>query len=251
MASLTRCPDYPYVNLAKAVNLVRNIYPVAKGHPINTQSLFMKLGFNGMTASARETLAALKYYGFVYEPHGTKEVGLTEAALLMFNGVLGSKEQNNAIQQAFFSPAMYAYCWQLWGNDDVSEEVMRSHLVLRKSFSAASLTGFISGYRESREFSGIGQNVETEKAGDSMVVPDLGELIPIDEFIIEDTLPLPLPEVKQETFTLSDGGVSIYFPSEMSREDFEDFEDFEDWLDILKRKVKRSVSVVADQGRLY
>jgi hypothetical protein len=260
---------------------------------VNTESLFMKLGFNGMTGSARKTLAALKYYGFVYQPHGTKEAGLTEAALLIINSVLGSKEQNNAIQQAFLSPVMYAYCWQLWGNDDVAEEVMRSHLVLEKSFNAASLTRFIARYRESREFSRIGQNVEAEEASDTMAIFGVGastqsesqgalhqpipekiqevsdddkHLVfcdyatgnPIEEFVIVDAPPLSLLEVKalvltpqdrsgippisthikQETFTLTEGRVSIHFPSRMSKDDFEDFED---WLDILKRKIKRSI----------
>lgn len=44
--------------------------------------------------------------------------------------------------------------------------------------------------------------------------------------------------MRQETFVLDSGEIVIQWPTEISAESFEDFSD---WLDILKRKIKRSV----------
>jgi len=44
--------------------------------------------------------------------------------------------------------------------------------------------------------------------------------------------------MRYESFMLDHGEITIQWPSEMSAESFEDFSD---WLDILKRKIKRSV----------
>ncbi|MCG8671600.1 MAG: hypothetical protein MI867_19500, partial [Pseudomonadales bacterium] len=105
-----RSPAYPYIDLEKAVAQVNKIHAIAKGHAVNIDSLFRQLGFNGMTGSSKKILAALKYFGLLDQPHGSKEAKLSERSMHIIHGVQGSKEQKDAIKQAFLAPAIYRYC---------------------------------------------------------------------------------------------------------------------------------------------
>lgn len=291
--SAGRSPAYPYVDLEKAVELIHKIHSFAKGHSANTESMFKHLGFNGMTGSARKTLAALKYYGLLEQAHGSKEAKLTQRAMHIIHGVKGSEEQRNAVVEAFLEPAIYTYCWDTWGSDDISEEVMRSHLILKKGFNDSTVMGFINGYKQSMKFANVAQNGTIDGDGEPNL-PEVGDYIQwesqgelklpkprkvvslsedsqyifvegsytgipvsevtviddyVDETIQDKNPPVDPPKhggvipprgenMRQETFTLNSGDILIQFPASMSNDDFEDFSD---WIEILKRKVGRSV----------
>lgn len=55
----------------------------------------------------------------------------------------------------------------------------------------------------------------------------------------------PTPGVRQDLFSLSEGTVSIQWPASLSAASYEDLSD---WLDILKRKIGRSVRAGGNAG---
>ena len=294
-----RSPAYPYIDLSTAIDFIHKIHAVAKGHDVNTESLTKQIGFSGLNGSSKKTLAALKYYGLVDQPHGSKETKLTERSLHIIHGVSGSQEQKQAIQEAFLAPSIYTYCWDTWGNDEISDEVVKSHLILKKGFNDSTVMRFISGYKKSLNFSGMVQNQDSDEPDVEAENPAIGDYIqwesqgvlqfprpmkvdsvdeeqgylfvegsqtgiPIDETSIEEFIPTPVPpgagfphltsrspgggaqaagagisaDMRQETFTLSESEILIQFPSNMT---MDDYEDLEGWLEILKRKIKRSI----------
>lgn len=291
-ASAGRSPAYPYIALGQAVELVRKIHNFAKGHNANIESIFKHLGFKGMTGSSKKTLAALKYFGLLEQSHGSKDAKLSKRAMQIIHGVDGSDDTKKALIDAFLAPTIYSYCWALWGDDSISDEVMKSHLILTKNFNHSTVQGFISDYKQSRTYSGIAQSgkvsgeidvPETPNVGDYVTWESQGVLqfkeprrvtevyeedgflkvegsqtgIPIAEVTIVEPPKIdnglkfqggqqnmaapPLPagvDMRQETFVLDTGEITIQWPSKMSQESFEDFTD---WLEILKRKIRRSV----------
>lgn len=296
-----RSPAYPYIDLGKAVETIKKIYSITRGHSVNTEDLLKKLGFSGMTGSAKKTLAALKYFGLVDQQHGSKEAKLTSRALHIIHGVEGSEEQRQAIIEAFLDPAIYNYCWSTWNGDDIADDFMRSHLILKKGFNDSTVMSFITSYKQSMRFSGIAQNGNISAGNDDQDLPKVGdfiqwdfqgayqfptpkkvtalvaeegvlfvegsqEAIPIDEVAVVDPLtpgskgesndgecgqtilsgdrPPKGIDMREETFALDNGDVVIRWPSKMTPESFEDFSD---WLEILKRKVKRTVEKNTDQ----
>lgn len=48
--------------------------------------------------------------------------------------------------------------------------------------------------------------------------------------------------MRQEIFALAEGDVTIQWPEQLSTDSYQDFTD---WLDLLKRKIKRSVQASA------
>ena len=192
-----RSPAYPYIDLAKAVANAKKIHSIAKGHSVDVESLFKQLGFNGMTGSARKTLAAMKYYGLVEQTHGSKEAKLSERSMRIIHGVDGSKEQQDAIKEAFLSPSIYAYCWDTWGSDDIDDAFMKSHLILKKGFNDSTVMGFISNYKASRNFADIAQNDHLDYDKDDTFPPKIGDFV---QWESQGVLQFPQPKQVKEVF---------------------------------------------------
>lgn len=172
-----RSPAYPYIDLGKAVENAKKIHSIARGHDIDVESLFKKLGFNGMTGSARKTLAAMKYYGLLDQAHGSKDTKLSKLSMHIIHGVEGSDEQKDAIKEAFLSPLIYQYCWETWGDDEIDDALMKSHLILKKGFNDSTVMGFISNYKASRDFADIAQNDEIDYDEEDKNPPKIGDFI--------------------------------------------------------------------------
>lgn len=297
-----RSPAYPYIDLGKAVEIIKKIHSFTRGHAVNTESLFRNLGFNGLTGSAKKTLAALKYFGLLEQQHGSKEAKLSTRALHIIHGVEDSDEQRQAIKDAFLDPVIYAYCWDTWGDDDIADEFMKSHLILKKGFNDSTVMSFISGYKQSRLFAGITKSGNMSDGNDDIILPKTDNFIQWESqgvsqfpkpckvvsvsddgnyvFVAESDTGIPVAEVevveyddpddgkdktppanpqhtglikpppigvnmRQDTFTLQgQGEILIQFPSAITKEDFEDFTDY---IDILKRKIGRSVIKESEQ----
>lgn len=173
-----RSPAYPYIDLSTAVDFIHKIHSVAKGHNVDTENIVKQIGFSGLNGSSKKTLAALKYYGLIDLPHGSRNAKLSERALHIIHGVPGSEEQRNAIQEAFLSPPIYAYCWQTWGVDQIADEIVKSHLILQKGFNDSTVMRFINGYRKSLTFARMDKSsVEKEDEGEEIILPQVGDFI--------------------------------------------------------------------------
>lgn len=251
--SRARSPAYPYVDLGKAIELATKIYASAKTHSLNVDTLVAKLGYKSMNGSAKKTLAALKYFGLLEQQHGSTEAKLTKRTLHILHGLEGSDERNQAIKDAFLEPAIYRYCWDTWKADDISVEVMKSHLILKKGFNDSTVVGFINNYRQSMRFAGM--TTDDDLSEENVVVADeqmnedgaeeqhrdqgnAREASQVDFSGVITRVPHPGEGMRQETFTLSNSDVVIQFPAVMTAEDFEDLCS---WLDILKRKIGRQL----------
>lgn len=205
-----RSPAYPYIDLSSAIDFINKIHSVAKGHPVNTESLVKQIGFSGLNGSSRKTLAALKYYGLIDQAHGSKDTKLSKRALHIIHGVSGSQEQKKAIQDAFLSPAIYAYCWDIWGNDHISDEVMKSHLILKKGFNDSTVMRFISGYKLSRDFSGIAQTEQPDQLEDDLVIPNIGDFVQWEsQGVLQFPKPVRVRDINEEDgYIFVDGSLS-------------------------------------------
>ncbi len=247
-----RSPAYPYVDLRKAVELTGEIYSIAKRHSVNKEVLFKQLGFTSMSGSAKKTLAALKYYGLLEQSHGDSDVRLSDRAIVIVHALDGSAEKRNAIRDAFFSPAMYAYCFEKWGSDYIPDDFMKSHLILDKGFNDSTVSRFITQYKVSLAFAerhgaveGMEDGIETdnESAHEQELEPGREQEQQEDRQQARNQ-EAPRGEAAQpgervETFTLSESEVSIRFPASMTPDDYEFFVS---WLDLLKKKIGRRVA---------
>lgn len=68
--------------------------------------------------------------------------------------------------------------------------------------------------------------------------PSPAQVPPKPRTLVEIDSLLPKPEFRQDLFSLPEGAVTVTWPGSLSPDSYQDFGD---WLDILKRKIGRSV----------
>ncbi|MCG8672831.1 MAG: hypothetical protein MI867_25765, partial [Pseudomonadales bacterium] len=97
------------------------------------------------------------------------------------------------------------YCWEQWGNDEIADEVMKSHLILQKGFNDSTVMGFIAGYKQSRSFAGIAEVEEAEDEVNAIPAVKVGDFI---QWESQGVLQFPNP-VKIREVNEADGYVFV------------------------------------------
>lgn len=249
-----RSPSYPSVDLETAVQKLQAMYKFTHRTPVLITVLLPHWGFESATsANGMKLVAALKSYGLI-DDHGQKEnrkISITENAFKMLNVVKDSPEHKKLVQEAALSPEMYRHMWEYY--DELPHfEAIKSHLVVEKKFNASSVKGFLDDYVKTIEYAELSKSdtieggVEEDSSEEDRSIGSYsGTLSVMPTKQGQSSSPVTLTEgvktasnMRQEVFTLDSGDVVIRWPSSMSQESYEDFTA---WLDILKRKVGRTV----------
>ncbi len=154
---MARGPAYPYINLADAVSLVRQLYDYTKRAPANLNAVLKdKWSLSPTSSSSVKIVAALKYYGLVESSGGGKEpegIRITDRAYRILVDSLESPERKKALRDACLSPRAYKLCWDTWGAE--VPESARSTLIFSHGFNEATVGGFLTNYKKSVDFAGL------------------------------------------------------------------------------------------------
>jgi hypothetical protein len=249
--SRIRSPSYPSIDLKTAVERAEELYNFGKRSPVLVSVILPKWGYNQKSANGMKIVAALKSYGLIEDSGklSLRKIQLTDSAYRIIHDHKGSPERLKAIQAAALKPEVYKYCWdEFRGPKDMPhDDAIRAHLILEKKFNKTAVSGFLTDYNDTLEYAKL-EDVDTINAGRS----DSGEH---EESVVaietqtnlgkiqaspgtNETIPPLQIGMKQDTFTLDEGQVVVQWPAELTPESFEDFTD---WLELLHRKIGRSV----------
>jgi len=260
---MARGPAYPYIGLEQAVALTRGLYDFAKRSPANLESVLReKWAYSPTSSSATKSVAALKYYGLADTAPGERGemIKISDRAYRILVDSQESPERKQALKDAFLSPKAYKMCWDRWGTE--LPQSMRSTLIFEEGFIETTVDGFLANYRKSLEFSGLDGSDKASKQDANGDGKESGDSV---HSTLQPTLAAPsasagasgvgtagsraLPVIppkgagmRQEIFALAEGDVTIQWPEQLSTDSYQDFTD---WLDLLKRKIKRSVQASA------
>ncbi len=234
MAMKMRSPSYPAVDLKAAVDLAVKIYPGAK-HPLGASVIAEEWGYASIS-SASPYLAALKKYGLLEElppgNGGSRLLKLTPLAIDIVVDPSGQTTQRaNALKKAALNPAIHAEMWEKWGGDSVPESEIRRYLEVERNFNPKYVGKVAEVYKNTIAFSKVSTNDIEANHEDAA-------LLHRDTEVRTNRKRKKMPGTKEDIYTLSDGDVVIQWPEEILPSDLEDLDD---WLDIMKRKIKRSV----------
>lgn len=255
-----RSPSYPSIDLGTAVKRAEAFYEKEKRNAAPLRIAAQHWGSNEKSSAALQAVAALKSFGLLSEAEGAdRRVQLTELALrIILDKRDASAEREQAIKKSALLPKMHQTLWSKYGESLPSDENLAHELVFDWRFNENSVRDFIREYKTTILYAKLSSSDRLSEE-----VHDTG--VPINELSVKEspsaapvspaTVP-PRPRTmaeaqqaagqfdalpnnrRQDVFSLAEGPVTIQWPATLSPDSFQDLGD---WIDILKRKISRSV----------
>jgi hypothetical protein len=244
---MARGPAYPYVDLEQAVDFARKMFQYTRRSPAEANAVIKEAwNYSPTSSSSGKLVAAMKYFGLIEEPGGSEGrlIRLTDRAYRILVDDANSPERRQALHDAVLSPKAYLLCWTKWGAELPLS--MRSNLIFGEGFIESTVDGFINDYKKSIEYAGL-LNDHTSSTGEEPAVreaPAAPTSTRIEPELPSTQVPFVAashnlsPDLRSDVFSLSEGTVSLSWPKNLSEESFQDLSD---WLDLLKRKIERTV----------
>jgi hypothetical protein len=150
-----RSPNYPAIDLEKAVDKVLSLYKSAKTHFVPVAVAQDKWGYKPLSSVADQAVAALKAFGLIdVEGEGkNRQLRVSEAARRI---MLGSPDRATLLAQAALSPPIHKAVWEKYGEIGLPEnDVLRSYLVFDLKFNEASVDSFMAEFRHSLSYANV------------------------------------------------------------------------------------------------
>ena len=260
-----RSPSYPTIGLREAIERLGKFYKTDGKAGAPPAIAVKHMGYSTAHGAAYSALSALKKFGLVAESNG--RIVPTQRAIEIVNLQETDARRIQAIRDAAVAPTIYLQLIDENPDGLPSDESMESELTTYKDFNPNAVKGFVKDFRDTLEFAGLsdlavlGLDVE----GQEEILMDTAE--PVSAQVSQGPVRLPtgavgvapgqrprtvaetqraaavLPQsetaLRHDVFSLAEGPVTIQWPSMLSPESIEDLGD---WLDLVKRKIQRSVA---------
>lgn len=163
--SRTRSPDYPYIDLQKAIERARLLYNYEKKHPVSTKVIAEHWKIKPTSSGLLLTISALKKYGLLVEA-GVGHSRISDLAFrILADERPESPERDEAIVDAALLPDIHAQLWQKYQADLPPDPALRTHLIMDRGFNAAIVDSFIKDYRATISFAKLGKGVSVARQG--------------------------------------------------------------------------------------
>jgi hypothetical protein len=237
-----RSPAYPMLNLEEALEKARLVYNADKRSFTSRSGVVKHLGYKDENSGiGNRELSSLKQYGLLEEKGGEYRISDAAYAILFLSA--DSAERGEALRQAAVSPTIFKDLWSKYGHD-ASDGTLRDFLIHKKEFNPASVDQVVSNYKATILFAKLTGVSYTEEGAEE--IPEMSEVQQLQTPVKQAPLPPgkitpdrpPVPGTRQDVFSLTEGPATFQWPAVLSPEGFEDLSA---WLDILKRKIGRSV----------
>jgi hypothetical protein len=245
----SRSPEYPAIGLQEAIEKVRSAY--SKGlyqSLVSKKALAEAMGYKSLSGASLPVLSAVAKYGLI-EGRG-ENTRISDLAVSIIAHEPGTPERAKAIREAAGRPELFAQLDERSNGGKTTDAAIRSYLLTRR-FIPPAADAVIRSYRETKEL------VEAESRGydqtefepdeaaqnDRQKKGDPGRREPPSDPPERRSTQLSRrPPVtagkKQDVFSLPEGEVVLEWPEPLSPESYEDFES---WINLVLRRVKRSV----------
>jgi len=245
---MARGPAYPYVDLEQAVEFSRKMYQYTRRSPADANAVIKEAwNYSPTSSSSGKLVAAMKYFGLIEEATSGegRAIRLSDRAYRILVDDPNSAERKQALQDAALSPKAYLLCWTRWGSEMPMS--MRSNLIFGEGFIESTVDNFLEDYKKSITYAGLldvrlDSNETTEPIAQELpVAQTTAKIEPITTPQPTQVISSPAlsNDYRSDVFSLTEGTVSLSWPKTLSPESFQDFSD---WLDLLKRKIERTVT---------
>lgn len=237
-----RSPGFPYISLSASVERLTEMHQQYQRHPARLDNLAPIWNFSAGSSALLRNVAALKYFGLV-DVEGTgknRKVSVSDLGVrIIADARPGAREKS--LEKAFGNCKILAEHYNKWGKNRPPTEECISELTIENGFTEAAAHKFINVYDESIKYANI-DSPDTGEGENPNPNDHIHDEKPLGEFGQEGNKMPPIRQevgMKQETFVLDTGTVTIQWPAKITEENFEDFKS---WLKLLERRIGRNVT---------
>ncbi len=174
-----RSPNYPAIGLPEAIRSIQQIWEAEKRTPVPIDVLGAAMGYKSVSGPVRTKVAAIRKYGLL-EQNGSN-FKLADLGMQILHSLPDSKERQDAITAAAMRPEAFRELYET--HIDASDQALKSHLLMKKSFSEAGAKQFIKAFRDT---------LSIANPVDSEYIPQKEESEPEDDTIMEPTSSTPV-----------------------------------------------------------
>lgn len=248
-----RSPNFPSVDLERAVQRVTALYAANKRHPVPIGVAQKMWDYKEHSSTGNQCVAALKSYGLI-DVQGLgdhREVNVSESA---WKVVAEHSSRNELIKLAALAPPIFKELWDKFsGEGDLPSDGVIEHYLKfdRKegTFNEDSVGDVIARFKSTVAFAKLTDcgiiEADQDDSGDREDAPlSVAELPPANRI---KGRPVKAQGTKQDVFTLDEGEAVLQWPAELTAASFEDLSD---WLKLALRKIGRSISDKAPAPRM-
>ncbi|WP_306231410.1 hypothetical protein [Agrococcus beijingensis] len=171
---LTRSPNYPSIDLARAIDRVRSLYSSERQHAMPALQAVRHWGYSSLNSPGGGQLAALTRFGLL-DDEGSKDerkVRVTDLAVKILEHP-DPEEREAATRSAALLPSVHRDMWNKYGPALPSEDNLRWFLTRERGFSQNGATDFIREYRATIDFANLNDQLP-ETAAARAETPEIG-----------------------------------------------------------------------------
>lgn len=148
MATKTRSPNYPALNLADALASIKKVYEVEGRRKTGGDEIAQALGHKNLSGTSRVKVSALRKYGLLQaDSDGLK---VSDDALALLELPREHPEHMTALRNAALRPALFAELHETYGDDVPGDSILR-HFLIKRNFNPKVADEIIQIYRDTME----------------------------------------------------------------------------------------------------
>ena len=170
MASKIRSPNYPSIDLGRAVERVNQLYPDVQRGEFAYGDAARAWNYSSVSGPVRRTMGALRQYGLIEHRKGDN-AKLTTRALTLILREPESREYRSALRDAALDPPLFTELEEN-GKGAAAADALRQYLVVEKNFTKEGATQFIEVFHAAR---GLANLDESDNIAGLDVVQDVRE----------------------------------------------------------------------------
>jgi hypothetical protein len=165
-----RSPNYPAIGLPEAIRSIQQIWDEEKRTPVPIDVLAAAMGYKSVSGPVRTKVAAIRKYGLLEQSGGNFK--LSDLGMQILHSLPDSQERQDAINTAAMRPEAFRELYET--HIDASDQALKSHLLMKKSFSEAGAKQFIKAFRDTLSIANptksgyIPQEEESDSGDDTM-----------------------------------------------------------------------------------
>jgi hypothetical protein len=218
-----RSPNYPSLPLNEAIQAMAPVFRKDGRNKMSREVLAKNLGYSSLNGRALGKIGAVRAYGLI-EGSGD-DLKVSEDAITLLEAPESSPERAAAIRRCAMRSPLFSDLSSEF--ETVPSDDNLRYALIQRGFTSEGADKAASVYRETMSL--ISQPAQSSDSPEGKKDEDSGTSKP------------PLEQktgMRQAIFPLDAGDATIQWPEGLTEENYKDLED---WIEIVMRKIKRSV----------
>lgn len=228
-----RSPNYPSVDLGRAVELTRKLYEAARMNPFPVRAVQDRWGYKPGSSAGDQAVAALRAYGLIIV-EGSGNDRKARVSDVSKHVLLDGPDKKALLRECALKPQINKEVWEHYAGVLPDDKAIKTYLIFEKKFNENAVKYYVGAFRETISYAGLSTADIFDSGGDD------------DRGGDDKGLEIPPPPDPRRTakdmvelkFLLPSGELRIYMPKNMTQADYQ-------VLDIYMKGIKQATGAAA------